>query len=179
MADLVENEIPFFWYPKTVDFAHFRSFFIKTHSLVFLFSVDFREIFDVLFWALLKTVDIRGVEGLLLLELALFREQCLRLVNENAFKKNSKKMTLCRFFSLGIGNTKVHCIQMASVLLGRTTKFELSFFSFFQNSNSFGIFLCEVCQPYRFQNAYSLGIFLCEVCQLYRFQNSRILLVTA
>ena len=54
----------------------------------------------------------------------------------------------------------------------------------------FGIFLCDVCQPYRFQNAYSLAFFsatsanptvfrmrilwhfLCDVCQPYRFENA-------
>ena len=68
--------------PKTVGFADFRSLFIKPILLVILLSVDFREIFDVFFWALLKTVEIRGFGNLLLLswqtfersQRALFRE---------------------------------------------------------------------------------------------------------
>ena len=53
-VDFAEAEIPFFitTQPKTVDFADFRSFFTKAHSLGH--SVFGR--FLVFFWALLKTV---------------------------------------------------------------------------------------------------------------------------
>ena len=43
--------------PKTVDLADFRSLFIKANSFD-MFLVDFQEIIDVFFWALLKTVEI-------------------------------------------------------------------------------------------------------------------------
>ena len=62
-------------------------------------------------------------------------------------------MTLCTFFSLGIGITKVHCIAMASIrsVEQQHSNSQLSGFPFF------GIFLCKVCQPYRFQNSHSFG----------------------
>ena len=75
-------------------------------------------------------------------------------------------MSLCTFFFSCDWHSKstLYCNGFNS--LGRTTTFEVSFF---QDSHSFGIFLCKVCH---FQNAYSVGIFFCEVCQFYRFQNS-------
>ena len=55
--------------PKTVDFADFRSLFIKAHSFFHsVFGRNPRD-FGVFFWALLKMVGIRGF-GHLLLKLA-------------------------------------------------------------------------------------------------------------
>ena len=44
----------------------------KPILLLILFSVEIQEIFDVFFWALLKTVEIRGSGNLLLLKLGDF-----------------------------------------------------------------------------------------------------------
>ena len=70
--ELVEDKIQFFWYHSTENGRRRRLqiVFIKPILLVILFSVDFREIFDVFFWALLKTVEIGGFGNLLLLQLA-------------------------------------------------------------------------------------------------------------
>ena len=63
-------------------------------------------------------------------------------------------MSLCTFFFSCDWHSKstLYCNGFNS--LGRTTTFEVSFF---QDSHSFGIFLCEVCQFYRFQNSHSIG----------------------
>ena len=107
--------------------------------------------------------------------------------NRKVFKTFQKPITLCRFFfSWDWDNeSTLHCNGFNS--LRGTTTFELSFF---QNSHSFGIFLCEVCQPYCFQNAYSFGIFSSKsadstvfrvpillvteifLCEAYRFQKT-------
>ena len=71
-------------------------------------------------------------------------------------KTFEKTITLCRFFSLGIVITKVFCIAIVSM---RSVEHQHLNSHFFQDFHSFGIFLCKVCQPYRFQNSYSFGIF--------------------
>ena len=58
--------------PKTVDFADFRSLFIKAHSFGHSVFGRLPRDFDVFFWALLKMVEIRGSGNLLLLKLADF-----------------------------------------------------------------------------------------------------------
>ena len=87
-----------------------------------------------------------------------------------------------------IGMTKVHCILQWLQFARSNNNIRILIF---QDSHSFGIFLCEVCQPYRIQNAYSFGIFLCAVsfnstvfripfllvteiflCEAYRFQKT-------
>ena len=81
------------------------------------------------------------------------REHCF--VNEKVFKNISKNNNTLRIlFSWDWHDKSTFCNGFNS--LRRTTTFKLSFF---QNSHSFGIFLCKVCQPYCFHNAYSFGIF--------------------
>ena len=65
-TELVEAKIPLtlvLFFRKTVDFADFRLHCEKAHSFGHsVFGVDFREIIDVFFWALPKTVDYRGMK---------------------------------------------------------------------------------------------------------------------
>lgn len=81
--------------------------------MVILFSVDFRSIFDVFFWALVKTVDFRGLGNLLLLKLVDFREIARKepcFVNEKVRKTFENRI---KFFSIGIcilhKKSTVHC----------------------------------------------------------------------
>ena len=136
---------------------------------VIQFPVDFREIFEVFFWAHLKTVEIRGFRNLLLLKLADFRKIAESIVSRmKMFSKTFEKtMTLCRFFSLRIGTTKVHCIAMASICSAEQ-----------QHSNSeslripFGIFSSVKSANstvFRIRILLATGIFLCKV---YHFQST-------
>ena len=83
--------------------------------MFFLFSVDFREIIDVL--ATSETGRDQRLripsapEAVRLPEDR--REHCF--VNEKVFKNMRKTMTLNKFVCLGICITKIHCIAMASI----------------------------------------------------------------
>ena len=50
-------------------------------------------------------------------------------MNNKVLKTFEKAMTLCRFFSLGIGITKVHCIAMASICSVKQQHSNHQFFS--------------------------------------------------
>ena len=100
------------------------------------------------------------------------REHCF--VNKKVFKNIRKTMVLRRFFSLGTGITKVHCIAMVSIRSVERQHSNSHFFSIpfpffwhfslrslptlpFSECVFFWHFLCEVCQLYRFQNSHSFG----------------------
>ena len=116
------------------------------------------------------------------------REHCF--VNEKVLETFEKTIAVIRFFPIGIGITKVHCIVMASIhsrAIGRTGTFDLSFF---HNSHSFGLFSMRSLPTLPFSNGILLPfcsaksanstvfripilllpeIFLCEAC---RFQKT-------
>lgn len=155
--------------------------------MVILFSVDFRSIFDVFFWALVKTVDFRGLGNLLLLKLVDFREIARKepcFVNEKVRKTFENRI---KFFSIGIcilhKKSTVHCNgfnSLSGALHSNSLTFRipilLGFFSA-KSANSTVFRMCillasfspisPISTVFRMRILLVTDIFFCEV---YRFQ---------